>query len=75
MERLVRCSLYYYNTVPASCSFRQYASKHVREEYAMTHYTVTELNEFCCPLISATDVVRLTEHSSLLIIDVRPQYE
>lgn len=75
MERLVQYSLNYYNIVPPSCTFRQYASKHVREEYAMTHYTVTELNEFCCPRISATDVIRLTEHSSLLIVDVRPQYE
>ncbi|KAL3982387.1 Rab-GTPase-TBC domain family protein [Acanthocheilonema viteae] len=75
MERLVQYSLNYYNIVPASCTFRQYASKHVREEYAMTHYTVTELNEFCCPRISATDVIRLTEYSSLLVIDVRPQYE
>uniref|UniRef100_A0A8R1XUT7 TBC domain-containing protein kinase-like protein n=1 Tax=Onchocerca volvulus TaxID=6282 RepID=A0A8R1XUT7_ONCVO len=75
MERLVQCSLNYYNTVPASCTFRQHASKHVREEYAMTHYTVTELNEFCCPRISVADIIRLTEHSSLLIVDVRPQYE
>ncbi|OZC11044.1 hypothetical protein X798_01870 [Onchocerca flexuosa] len=75
MERLVQCSLNYYNTVPASCTFRQHASKHVREEYAMTHYTVTELNEFCCPRISAADIIRLTEHSSLLVVDVRPQYE
>uniref|UniRef100_A0AAF5RT77 TBCK protein kinase n=1 Tax=Wuchereria bancrofti TaxID=6293 RepID=A0AAF5RT77_WUCBA len=75
MERLVQYSLNYYNTVPASCTFRQFASKHVREEYAMTHYTVAELNEFCCPRISATDVIRLTEHSSLLVVDVRPQYE
>uniref|UniRef100_A0A0R3RWD2 Protein kinase domain-containing protein n=1 Tax=Elaeophora elaphi TaxID=1147741 RepID=A0A0R3RWD2_9BILA len=75
MERLVQYSLNYYNAVPASCTFRQYASKHVREEYAMTHYTVTELNEFCCPRISAADVIRLTECSSLLVIDVRPQYE
>uniref|UniRef100_A0A915PHP3 Rhodanese domain-containing protein n=1 Tax=Setaria digitata TaxID=48799 RepID=A0A915PHP3_9BILA len=75
MERLVQSSLNYYKTVPASCTFRQFASKHVREEYEMTHYTVTELNEFCCPRISAVDVIRLTEHSSLLVIDVRPQYE
>ncbi|MCP9265885.1 TBC domain-containing protein kinase-like protein [Dirofilaria immitis] len=75
MERLVQYSVTYYNTVPASCTFRRYASKHVREEYAMTHYTATELNEFCCPRISAADIVRLTEHSSLLVVDVRPQYE
>uniref|UniRef100_A0A1I7W136 TBCK protein kinase n=1 Tax=Loa loa TaxID=7209 RepID=A0A1I7W136_LOALO len=75
MERLVQCSLNYYNNVPASCTFRQYASKHIREEYAMTHYTITELDEFCCPRISATDVIRLTEHSLLLVVDVRPQYE
>ncbi|VDO15666.1 unnamed protein product, partial [Brugia timori] len=69
MERLVQYSLNYYNAVPASCTFRQFASKHVREEYAMTHYTVAELNEFCCPRISITDFIRLTEHSSLLVVD------
>lgn len=75
MERLVQDSLNYYNAVPASCTFRQHASKHVREEYTMTHYTVTELNEFSCPCISVTDVCRLIEQSALLVIDVRPQYE
>ncbi|VDM96316.1 unnamed protein product [Thelazia callipaeda] len=75
MERLVQNSLNYYHDVPSSCTFRQHASKHVREEYIMKHYSLTELSTFCCPRISAVDVRRLTQHSSLLVIDVRPQYE
>lgn len=75
MERLIQDSLKYYNTVPPSCTFRQYASKNVREQYDMKHYSVSELNDFCCPRISAVDVSRLIKCSSLLVIDVRSQYE
>lgn len=75
MDCIVQKSLNYYANVPASCTFREHASKHVREKFDMKHLTVSELHEFSCPRISPIDLARLVERSSVLIIDVRPQYE
>lgn len=75
IERIVQDSQALYRMVPTSCTYRRYSSHHLREAHSLGHLEVNELKQLCCPRISATDVARLIDNYSVLIIDVRAQNE
>lgn len=75
IERIVQDSQALYRMVPTSCTYRRHSSHHLRETHSLSHLGVNELKDLCCPRISATDVSRLIDNSSVLIIDVRAQNE